>query len=177
MPTKEVDDLTSKADFTEEEWTQVKVLPVMAIAGAVFADGRKLITSVSESIAGFGAYKVAAAKYPDNPLLQEFVSSEEAGIAKPAIPKEATVSDAVAAVTAEVQKAVDVARPKVSATEWEQISEVLMAAATAAAARKGSGTMGFGGEMIQAEEQEYLDQLSAILTGSGSAATADGDDA
>lgn len=155
--------MTTKDDFTAEEWDKVRTLPVMVIAGAVFADGRKLITSVSESIAGFETYRQAAEQFPDNELLNAFTSSEEAGIAKPPIPKEASLAEAVEAIADDVQQAVDIAAPKADAEEWRQVGEVLLAAATAAAERKGSGALGFGGDKIQPEEQAYLDRLAVIF--------------
>lgn len=155
--------MTTSNDFTPEEWDKVRVLPVMVIAGAVFADGRKLITSVSESVAGFETYRRGAEQFPDNELLQALIGSEEAGIAKPPIPKEASLAEAVDTITSEVQQAVDLVQPRTDPSEWRQVGEVLLAAATAAAERKGSGALGFGGEKIQPEEQAYLDRLSVIL--------------
>lgn len=155
--------MTTKNDFSTEQWDIARTLPVMAIAGAVFADGRKLITSMSETVSGFETYRSAAAQFPDNELLQAFVSSEEAGVAKPVIPKDASMTEAVDAILSEVQKAVDIVQPQADAQEWQQVGEVLMAAATAAAERKGSGVLGFGGDKIQPEEQAYLDQLARIL--------------
>lgn len=174
--------MTTKDAFTDEEWDKVRTLPVMVIAGAVFADGRKLVTSVSETVAGFETYRKGAEQFPDNELLQALIASEDAGIAKPPIPKEASLAEAVDAIADEVQQAVDLAQPKADPREWQQVGEVLLAAAMAAAERKGSGALGFGGEKVQPEEQAYLDRISVILgqspaspAGAGTSAP-DGDD-
>ena len=44
--------MTTKDDFTAEEWAQVSTLPVLVTAGAAFADGRKLVSTVREVVTG-----------------------------------------------------------------------------------------------------------------------------
>ena len=77
--------MTTQEDFTEEEWASVQLLPVLALSGSVLADGRKLVTSFSETIAGMGAFKEASAAQPDNALVQAIAAALESSSGKQAV--------------------------------------------------------------------------------------------
>ena len=161
--------MTTKDDFTEEEWASVQLLPVLVLSGSVLADGRKLVTSFSETIAGMGAFKEASNAQPDNALVQSIAAALESQSGKQAVnlsPENAgTTAEAVAQITDQIQAAVDTVRPKATPEEFEGLKAVLISTAQTAAERKGSGPLGFGGEKVDAEEQAYLDKLAAILNG------------
>lgn len=160
--------MTTKDDFTEEEWASVQLLPVLVLSGSVLADGRKLVTSFSETIAGMGAFKEASGTQPDNALVQAIAAALESSSGKQAVnlaPENAgTTAEAVAAITDQIQGAVDVVRAKASPEEFAGLRTVLVSTAQTAAERKGSGPMGFGGEKVDANEQAFLDKLNAILS-------------
>lgn len=161
--------MTTKEDFTEEEWASVQLLPVLVLSGSVLADGRKLVTSFSETIAGMGAFKEASGAQPDNALVQAIASALESQSGKQAVnlaPENAgTTAEAVAQITDKIQGAVDTVRAKATPEEFNGLATVLLSTAQSAAERKGSGPMGFGGEKVDANEQAFLDKLGAILNG------------
>lgn len=160
--------MTTKDDFSEEEWASVQLLPVLVLSGSVLADGRKLVTSFSETIAGMGAFKEASAAQPDNALVQAIAAALDTHTGKQSVnlaPENAgTTAEAVAQITDQIQAAVDTVRAKSSPEEFEGLRTVLLRTAQTAAERKGSGPMGFGGDKVDANEQAYLDKLAAILS-------------
>lgn len=161
--------MTTQEDFTEEEWASVQLLPVLALSGSVLADGRKLVTSFSETIAGMGAFKEASAAQPDNALVQAIAAALESSSGKQAVnlsPENAgTTAEAVTQISDQIQAAVDIVRAKASPEEFEGLKAVLITTAQTAAERKGSGPMGFGGDKVDANEQAFLDKLNAMLNG------------
>lgn len=161
--------MTTKDDFTEEEWASVQLLPVLVLSGSVLADGRKLVTSFSETIAGMGAFKEASNAQPDNALVQAIAAALESQSGKQAVnlnPENAgTTAEAVTQISNQIQGAIDTVRAKATPEEFEGLTSVLLSTAQTAAERKGSGPLGFGGDKVDANEQAYLDKLSAILNG------------
>lgn len=159
--------MTTREDFTDEEWASVQLLPVLALSGSVLSDGRKLVTSFSETIAGMGAFKEASAAQPDNALVQAIAEGLESQSGKQAVnlsPENAsTTAEAVNQIGNQIQGAVDIVRAKATPEEFDGLKTVLVATAQSAAERKGSGPLGFGGEKVDANEQAFLDRLTAIL--------------
>jgi hypothetical protein len=158
--------MISKESFTEAEWTTVNALPAMVMGGAALSDGRKLVTTIREVLAGSEAFKTTAAKYPDNALIASFLSVDQ----KPTVsstdensPSPRNVAEAVELVTKQIGDTVAVVRDKATPEEFAQIREVLLAAATAAVEATGSGPMGFGGDKISEGESAFITKLTEIL--------------
>ena len=165
--------MATQNDFTAEEWTAVSELPGLVMAGAVFADGRKIVSSVREMVAASGALKTGAEQFPTNELLQSLVTaSGKTNFSLPATESK-SVADAVGVIGNRIDDAVLILRAKTSDQEFTEISTVLQGAALAAAERTGSGTLGFGGEKIDAGEQAFLDRLTAIFATGGHTPSAD----
>lgn len=156
--------MTTQQDFTAEEWDSVRMLPVMVLSAGVLADGRKLVSSFSETVAGMGAFKEASAAAPDNELVQEIAKALESdGNPSANLGASGSVEEVVADISNKIQAGVDVARAKATPEEFDGLRTVLIATAQAAVSRKGSGPLGFGGEKVDANEQAFLDKLNAML--------------
>jgi hypothetical protein len=159
--------MLSKDSFTDAEWSAATALPGMVMGAAVLSDGRKLVTSVREAFASKNAFTAAANKYPENPLIKAFIEqadSPKLTSADENAPKPRNVAEAVELLTAQVGQIIPVIKEKASAEEFAQIREVLLAAAQAAVEATGSGPLGLSGEKVGAEEQAFMDKLTAILS-------------
>jgi len=157
--------VTTQQDFTPEEWDSVRMLPVMVLSASVLSDGRKLVTSFSETIAGMGAFKEASATVPDNELVQAIAAAlESAGTPNANLGSSGSVEEVVADISNQIQAGVDVVRAKATPEEFDGLRTVLITTAEATVERKGSGPLGFGGEKVDANEQAFLDKLNAMLS-------------
>ena len=159
--------MISKESFTETEWTTVNALPGMVMGGAALSDGRKLVTTIREVLAGSEAFKTTAAKYPENALIESFSSVDQ----KPTVstadensPSPRNVAEAVELVTSQISQTVAIVKEKATPEEFGQIREVLLAAATAAVEATGSGPMGFGGDKVSEGESAFITKLTEILS-------------
>lgn len=154
--------MTSRSDFNGEEWEQVSSLPVLVTAGAAFADGRKLVTTVREVVAGQKALADGIAAHPDSELLQALgTDAPSVNLAEGAT--SSNVAEVSNAMADKVAAGFAILKAKATPEEVQQVGELLMAVATAAAERTGSGALGFGGDAVDANEQAFLDKLSAII--------------
>lgn len=164
--------MTTKDDFSAEEWAQVAPLAGMVLGGAVLADGRKVISSVREVVAGSEALKKGAEKYPNNVLLTQLV---ESGGKMKLDSKPSSTEAALSEISSDTQQAWTLLQSKATPEESAQISEVLLSAAQAAVERTGSGHFGMGGEKVDSAEQSYMDKLTATLSVSAGSQSADAD--
>lgn len=161
--------MTTKDDFTAEEWAEVDSLPGMVIGGAAMADGRKLISTIREVSAGAKALERGAAKYPDNALLQAMAK----GSGKASLDgKPQNTEQLVTLIGDDVQKSWTILQSKATPEETAQIAEVLIAAGQAAVERTGSGHFGHGGEQVDAGEKAFMERITEILTATAPAADA-----
>ncbi len=153
--------MTTKDQFSPEEWTQVAALPGAVMMAAGLADGH-MVPSVREMTAGTSALAAVVKAHPENAVLQELLAARPA---QPEIDKSqvANIEQAVAALTEEIRQGVEVARAKLAPEEYAQLAEALGAAARAAVERLGDGFMGSGKEKVDAGEKQFIDTLSAIF--------------
>jgi hypothetical protein len=159
--------MTSKADFTEQDWTRLGRAPLVAGMAISIADPGGPIESLKETSAALrtvvdaaenGTYGelvralaadvVAKARQRDNPL---------AGFAPKGAHARDAILDELRAVSALLVE-------KTTPEELDQFREWVKAAAqsTALAAKEG-GFLGFGGEMVSEREQQMLDTLAEIF--------------
>jgi broad specificity phosphatase PhoE len=159
--------MTSKADFTEEEWTRLKRAPFIAGMAISLADPGGPIEAVKETAATLNTVKEAAESGgPDE--LQAAVAREaleEARQRKSPLadfkPKGATAGVQILDELREVNRIVsEKADPEEAAAvrEW-----LLEAAKEAAEAAKEGGFMGFRAERVSEGEQRMLDKLAEAL--------------
>jgi hypothetical protein len=162
--------MTTRADFSDDEWTQVSVVPGLVLAAACLSDGH-MMPSVREISAGSTALLQGIEKYPANAVLQEWKTdaSKGASTAKDAVKgdentKVANVAEEVDSIVAELEPGVAALRAKTTPEEFSQICEALTATATAVVERLGDGFWGSGKEKVDATEQQFVDRLAALLT-------------
>jgi hypothetical protein len=162
--------MTSKADFTEEEWTRLKRAPLVAGMAISLADpggpieafketaaALKTVTGAAES-GGRGELVDAVAREVADELRQR--KSPIAGFR----PKGATAGIEILDELREVNRIVsEKAEPDDAAAyrDWLQ-----SAAKDAADAAKEGGFMGFHAERVSEGEQRMLDKLAEVLSAS-----------
>jgi hypothetical protein len=152
--------MTTREQFTDEEWATASALPGLVIMASCLADG-KMVPSVREIAAGAGALTAGAAAHPENAVLQALVSKEtkpDFGDAKPE-----NVEAAVELLVTEIGESAAALKAKVGTEEYAEIGGVLMAVAHAVVERLGTGFMGGGSEKVSAGEQSFVDRLATIL--------------
>jgi hypothetical protein len=157
--------MTSKADFTEEEWTRLGRAPLVAGMAISIADPGGPLGALRETnaalsvvveaaqdgtelIRALAADVVAKARRRDNPL---------AGFAPKGAGAREQILDELRAVNALLVA-------KTTPEETAQFREWLKAAAqrTALAAKEG-GFLGIGAELVSEREQQMLDTLAEIF--------------
>lgn len=153
--------MTTKDQFSAEEWAQVAALPGAVMMAAGLADGH-MVPSVREMAAGTGALADAVKAHPENAVLQELIASRPT---QPEIDKSqvSSIEQVVGALTEEITAGVEVARARLTPEEFGQLAEALSATAKAAVERLGDGFMGSGSEKVDAGEAQFLTTLAAIL--------------
>jgi hypothetical protein len=159
--------MTTKADFTEEEWTRLGRAPVVAGMAITFADPGGPIETIKESSAalktvleaaqsgGHGEFVQAIArdfaekaKHRQNPMAGFKPKGPGAG---------EQILDELRAVNALL---VEKATPE----EADEFREWLKTAAQrAATAAKEGGFLGFRAELVSEREQQMLDRLAEVF--------------
>lgn len=158
--------MTTQADFSSEEWTQIGAALVSAGMLISFVSPG-MVDAVKESMAMAStiAHKIQA--NDSGPLLaallQEFRDKEKAKALQPQFQSkdpatvETTLVDAVTRGAATLKQ-------KATPEEAQEIGGFIyqVAAATANAAKEGD-FMGIGGERVNAAEKQALDQIAGIF--------------
>ena len=157
--------MTTREQFTDEQWAEASALPGLVVMAASLSDG-KVMPSIREVSAGSKALVEGAQKYPDNILLQHIKDSASAAKAETKEGQEqdkpANVAEAVESIVGQIQESVGVARERLTTEEFAQLREVLVAAATAVVERLGDGFMG-SGEKVNEAEKAFVARLSELL--------------
>jgi hypothetical protein len=152
--------MTTREQFTDEEWATASALPGLVVMAACLSDG-KMVPSVREITAGAGALAAGAAAHPENAVLQALVSHEtkpDLGDSKPE-----NVAAAVELLVTEITESAAALKAKVGTEEYAEITGVLQSVAHAVVERLGTGFMGGGSEKVSASEQSFVDRLTTIL--------------
>ena len=156
--------MTTKNDFTEDEWVRVRRAPLVAGLAISLADPGGPIETAKESM--------ATLKNATNPPSREQLLSEVAleiqGMAqqrdnplKGFKPTGPTPGDAV---VEELRAVTSLVAAKASAEEATAFGTWLLTAAQAAAdAAKDGGFMGFHAEQVSDREQAMIDQVRAAV--------------
>ena len=152
--------MTSKEQFTDEQWAQVAALPGMVIGGGALSDGRKLVTTLREVAAGGATLTDVAARYPDNAVVQAWV---EGAAGTSHLSGSGSVAGAVDEIGAQAEAAIATLRSVCTPEEFGQAREVLSAVVTAVVERTKGGPFGFSGDPITPEEQAFVDRITAAL--------------
>ena len=160
--------MTSKTDFTDEEWTRLKLAPFVAGLAISLADPGGPIEAVKETAATLRT--VQGAQGGERGELVAAIAREVAADAsqrknplsgfKPSKGAAAGVEilDELGAVNGIVSE-------KATAEEAAAVRDWLLAAAQEAAnAAKEGGFLGFHAERVSQGEQDMLDRLGRVLT-------------
>jgi hypothetical protein len=159
--------MTTKADFTEEEWAQLGRAPLVAGMAITLADPGGPIETLRESSAALQTVLEAAqsGKY------DEFVQAVARDFADKARHRQNPMAgfepkgrDAGEEVLAELRSVNRLLVDKLAPEEREQFREWLKTAAQrAATAAKEGGFLGFRAELVSEREQQMLDRLAEVF--------------
>ena len=156
--------MTTKDDFTADEWELVSGLPGMVLAAAAWSDG-KLVPAMREVIAGGEVLSKAATEAPEGSLAREIFSGASTSEAK-ATTKEGKPASPEAAseeLTAKIGDAFAALSAKATFDEVVSVRATLEATATAVVERLGSGFWGSGSDKVSAGEAAFLARLAQVL--------------
>ena len=160
--------MTSKADFTEEEWARIKRAPFVAGMAISLADPGGPIEAVKETAATLKTVIAAA----DHGGRGDFVDGIAREVADEARQRKNPLSgfkptkgaNAGVEIVDELAGAYRIVSEKATADEAAAYREWLLAAAQDAAnAAKEGGFMGFHAERVSEGEQRMLDRLGEVL--------------
>jgi hypothetical protein len=159
--------VTTKSDFTEDEWTRVVRAPLVAGMAISLADPGGPIEATKESMAGLKS----ATNPPSREQLLADVALEVQALAQERrnplggfrLTKDRHPGEQVLDELREVQAIV---AAKASPQEASAFGQWLVASAQAAAeAAKDGGFMGFGAQQVSEGEQAMLDRVRETVTG------------
>jgi hypothetical protein len=153
--------MTSKQDFTDEEWTRIRRAPPVAGVAISLADPGGPIEVAKESVAS-----LRSATLP--PSQEELLAAVALDVQALAQQRQNPLGDFRARsgqqVLEELRGVNELVTAKVTPEEAEAFRRWLVAAAQAAAdAAKEGGFMGFGAEQVSGGEQQMLEQVRAAV--------------
>ena len=159
--------MTSKADFTDEEWARLRRAPIVAGMAISLADPGGPIEALKESTATLKA-ATESAEGGARPELVEALAGDISATAKE---RKSPLGDfrprgalAVEQILDELRGANDLVGRKATPEEAEAFREWLLGAAQRAAdAAKEGGFMGFGAEQVSEGEERMLAKLREVL--------------
>ncbi|HEU4898122.1 MAG TPA: hypothetical protein VFX88_11260 [Actinomycetota bacterium] len=153
--------MTSRQDFTDEEWTRIRRAPLVAGVAISLADPGGPIELAKETMA-----TLRSATLP--PSQQELLAAVALDIQAMTQHRQNPLADfkprGGQQVLEELKAVNALVTAKATAEEAEAFRRWLLAAAQAAAdAGKEGDFLGFGGEQVSAGEQRMLEQVRAAL--------------
>ena len=161
--------MTSKADFTEEEWTRLKRGPFVAGMAITLADPGGPIEVAKETMATLKTVLGAAEQGGRGELVDALARevAEEAKQRKNPLAgfKPSKGASAGVEILDELREVNRIVSEKASPEDAAAMREWLLAAAQEAAnAAKEGGFMGFRAERVSEGEQQMLDRLGEVLS-------------
>ena len=162
--------MTTKADFSEDEWATLVRSPMVAGAGLTIADPGGPIEVLKETSAVVKFATGASSEHRDD-LVGE-IARDVRGLAEQRInpmgdfkPRGAMAGKEI---VDEISRANEIVSAKATAEEKEAFRAWIMECAQRAAdAAKEGGFMGFRAERVSEGEKDMLEQLRSALGGSG----------
>jgi hypothetical protein len=161
--------MTTKADYTDEEWARLKRAPFVAGMAISLADPGGPIEAVKETAATLKTV-LGSAQSADRPELVRTVAQEvEQDARQRKSPLGGFKPSKGAAVGVEILDELGavnrIVSDKATAEEAAAVREWLLEAAQAAAdAAKEGGFMGFHAERVSEGEQQMLERLRGVLS-------------
>src|SRR4051794_17118824 len=159
--------MTSKTDFTEEEWTRLARAPLVAGMAISLADPGGPIESIKESSAAIRTVLAAAESGEHGELVQAIardVAEKARARQNPMAGFRPKGRDARDEVLEELRAVNALLAERLTPEERAEFVEWLRTAAqnTATAAKEG-GFLGFNAQLVSEREQQMLDTLGAIF--------------
>jgi transcription antitermination factor NusG len=153
--------MTSKQDFTDEEWTRIRRAPLVAGVAVSLADPGGPIEVAKETMAS-----LRSATLP--PSQEELLASVALDVQALTQQKQNPLGEfkprSGQQVLEELRGVNELVTAKATPQEVEAVRRWLVAAAQAAAdAAKEGGFLGFGAEQVSAGERQMLDQVRAAV--------------
>jgi hypothetical protein len=153
--------MTTKSDFTEEEWARVRRAPFVAGMAISMADPGGPIEMAKESM---GTVKSATNPPSREQLLTDIALDLQSMTQQRQNPLSDFKPQAPDQIQEELRAVSDLVTSKASAEEAAAFKQWLMTTAQAAAdAAKEGGFMGFGAIQVSEGETKMLDQLRATI--------------
>jgi hypothetical protein len=153
--------MTTKSDFTDEEWIRVRRAPFVAGMAVSMADPGGPIELAKESM---GTVKSATNPPTREQLLSEVALDIQSMTQQRQNPLSEFKPQAPEQILDELRAATDIVSSKATAEEAAAFKQWLLASAQAAAdAAKEGGFMGFGATQVSEGEQNMLEQLRTTI--------------
>ena len=153
--------MTTKSDFTDEEWVRVRRAPFVAGMAISMADPGGPIELTKESM---GTMKSATNPPSREQLLSEVALDIQAMAQQRQNPLSDFKPQAPEQILDEVRAATDIVSSKATAEEAAAFKQWLLASAQAAAdAAKEGGFLGFGATQVSEGEQNMLEKLRTTI--------------
>ena len=159
--------MTSRADFTDEEWTRLERAPLVAGMSISLADPGGPIEALKETMATVKTVTEVAQSGGRGDFVDELAQSVAARMKKRDNPlKEFRPKGALAGeeILGELREVMAIVKQKATPEEAARFRDwQLEAAQRAADAAKEGGFMGFGAKQVSEGEQQMLDKLAEAL--------------
>jgi len=160
--------MTTKSDFTDEEWARLERAPLVAGMAITLADPGGPIEAVKESVAAIKTVTEAAESGAEGGLVDEVAKS----VAEKARQRQSPLGDfkprgalAGQEILDELQAVNGILTEKATPEDASSFRKWLLTAAQRSAdAAKEGGFMGFKAERVSEGEQKMLDKLSEVLS-------------
>jgi len=160
--------MTTKSDFTDEEWARLERAPIVAGMAITLADPGGPIEAIKESVAAIKTVTEAAQSGGNGELVDEIAKS----VAEKAQQRQSPLGDfkprgalAGQEILEELQAANALVAEKATPEEAAAFREWLLTAAKRSAeAAKEGGFLGFKAERVSEGEQKMLDKLGEVLS-------------
>jgi hypothetical protein len=160
--------MTTKADFTDEEWTRLGRAPLLAGMAISLADPGGPIETLRESTAALGTVLEEAQKGEHGAFVQAVardVATKAQQRENPMAGFKPERAHAREQVLDELRTVNALLISKTTPEETAQFRDWLKnAAQRAALAAKEGGFLGFGGELVSENEQQMLDTLAGVFS-------------
>ncbi|RZU39791.1 hypothetical protein [Edaphobacter modestus] len=155
--------MSTKADFSADEWDLLRSSPMMAGILVVAASPSGPIGLVQES-AATGRMILGAAGTAQTPLLKALAEDMKTSVSIPNAPAGASPMAVQNAATEILRRTSELLGKKATPEETTEIKQWLASVAQATAeATKEGGFLGFGGTLVSEEEKAAVAKVSSTL--------------
>jgi hypothetical protein len=155
--------MSTKADFTAEEWDLLRTAPMMASVLVVSASPSGPVGLVQESAAA-SRMILEAAGTAQTPLLKSLAEDMRTTMSIPKPPAGATIEAVQAAATEILRRSSALLAEKATPEEANELKQwlVRIAQGTAEATKEG-GFLGFGGTLVTDQEKAAVASVASTL--------------